>query len=193
MYEHCDKDGNRAPGAFDERHKLNPDTVSQICAIFIDAYWKLCTDGDGNSTLPDKVRARQMLKAGMSKYARYWRDFRSNKTCFGCLQEAPDHILRCGHAFCAPCVQEIGKASEFYEYAWVVHNCILCQSYWHDHAHLFRLHPPCAGVRALSLDGGGVRGIVEISLLEKLDAAIDLDLPLRHCFDIIVGTSTGKS
>jgi patatin-like phospholipase/acyl hydrolase len=62
---------------------------------------------------------------------------------------------------------------------------------WKDNGDLFRLHPICAGVRALTLDGGGVRGIVELALLEHLDNAIDLDLPLQDCFDIMIGTSTG--
>jgi len=73
-----------------------------------------------------------------------------------------------------------------------MHSCVLCLRSWQDRGNVFRLHPRCAGVRALTLDGGGIRGIVEIAVLEKLDAVIGLDIPLRNYFDLIMGTSTGK-
>ncbi|OCK87877.1 uncharacterized protein K441DRAFT_670005 [Cenococcum geophilum 1.58] len=190
-YEHCDEKGNRASGSFDDSQELSSDTVSLIHGLFINEYWKLCTDIDGVFALPKPEQARQMRESSMQEYKQYWRNVQSNKTCLGCLQAVPDHILECGHGYCARCVQEIGKPSEWYEYGWVVNSCILCQSNWQDGRHLFRLHPICAGVRALTLDGGGIRGIVEISLLEKVHAAIELDMPLRECFDLIVGTSTG--
>jgi patatin-like phospholipase/acyl hydrolase len=48
-------------------------------------------------------------------------------------------------------------------------------------------------VRVLTLDGGGIRGIVELALLEKLDSTMGLEVPLRDHFDLIMGTSTGKA
>jgi hypothetical protein len=192
-YEHCDETGKRASGSFDESQRLCSDTISLIHNLFINEYWKLCTSKDGSFTLPKPEQARELRETSMKGYKSYWKHLQSNKTCFGCLQAVPDHVLECGHCFCARCVQELGKPSEYYEYGWVMNSCILCQSTWPDDRHLFRLHPTCAGVRALTLDGGGIRGIVEISLLEKVHAAIDLDLPLRDCFDIIVGTSSGTS
>ena len=191
-YEHCDEKGTRAPGFFDESQKLSPDTTSTIHGLFIHEYWKLCTDEHEIFILPRPEQVRLLRETNMQEFKQYWKDVQSNKTCLGCLQAVPDHMLECGHSFCDRCVQEFGKPSEWYEYGWVVNSCILCQSSWQDGRHLFRLHPICAGVRALALDGGGIRGIVEISLLEKLHTAIDLDFPLRDCFDIIVGTSTGK-
>lgn len=41
----------------------------------------------------------------------------------------------------------------------------------------------------LSLDGGGVRGIFSAAILAGLES--DLGHPIRECFDLIVGTSTG--
>lgn len=48
--------------------------------------------------------------------------------------------------------------------------------------------------RVLSLDGGGVRGLVTIQILMELEKkvkAIDPDQDIRSCFDLIGGTSTG--
>lgn len=73
-------------------------------------------------------------------------------------------------------------------------HCILCRTAWRDeHSQLIRLKPRCAGVRILTLDGGGVRGIMELAILEKLEARIGLEVPIREFFDLIVGTSTGES
>jgi predicted acylesterase/phospholipase RssA len=41
----------------------------------------------------------------------------------------------------------------------------------------------------LSIDGGGIRGIIPASTLVKLEA--QLGKPVRECFDFVAGTSTG--
>lgn len=48
---------------------------------------------------------------------------------------------------------------------------------------------PPRGSRLLCLDGGGIRGIVMVTLLLHLEAAIGK--PIIHCFDWVAATSTG--
>jgi patatin-like phospholipase/acyl hydrolase len=67
----------------------------------------------------------------------------------------------------------------------------MCWSTYHTNPHLVRLKPRCAGARILTLDGGGIRGIVELALLQSLDATVGLGIPIRDLFDLIIGTSTG--
>ncbi|KAK0612242.1 hypothetical protein B0T14DRAFT_440796 [Immersiella caudata] len=112
----------------------------------------------------------------------------SNKTCFACLQAPPDHVLPCGHAFCPRCVQETANASRFVESAFDVPSCLLCGRHT---MHQIRLKPRCAGVRILTLDGGGVRGVVELALLTRIHKAVGLDINIRDMFDLVMGTSTG--
>ncbi|RYP46519.1 hypothetical protein DL768_007291 [Monosporascus sp. mg162] len=52
---------------------------------------------------------------------------------------------------------------------------------------------PNPDVRLLALDGGGVRGLSALMILQQLMEAIDLDAPPKPCdyFDMIGGTSTG--
>lgn len=56
---------------------------------------------------------------------------------------------------------------------------------------------PGAPKRILCLDGGGLRGILSLGLLEKVEAILrerhggDPDFRLCHYFDLIAGTSTG--
>jgi patatin-like phospholipase/acyl hydrolase len=44
-------------------------------------------------------------------------------------------------------------------------------------------------VRVLSLDGGGIRGIIEAVILVELEK--DLNLPIAEIFDLVAGSSTG--
>ena len=48
-------------------------------------------------------------------------------------------------------------------------------------------------LRLLALDGGGVRGLSSLLILERLMETIDPDSPPKPCeyFDMIGGTSTG--
>ncbi|KAG9835169.1 FabD/lysophospholipase-like protein, partial [Aureobasidium melanogenum] len=59
--------------------------------------------------------------------------------------------------------------------------------------------PPCevtclsddVGVRVLSLDGGGMRGIMELEVLRAIEKTLGGNLRIQSFFDLIVGTSTG--
>jgi patatin-like phospholipase/acyl hydrolase len=52
---------------------------------------------------------------------------------------------------------------------------------------------PGRELRLLALDGGGVRGLSALMILEELMEAVDADAPPKPCeyFDMIGGTSTG--
>jgi patatin-like phospholipase/acyl hydrolase len=52
---------------------------------------------------------------------------------------------------------------------------------------------PGSDLRLLALDGGGVRGLSALMILEQLMEAVDPDAPPKPCdyFDMIGGTSTG--
>lgn len=52
---------------------------------------------------------------------------------------------------------------------------------------------PGSELRLLALDGGGVRGLSALMILEQLMEAVDHNAPPKPCdyFDMIGGTSTG--
>jgi hypothetical protein len=132
-----------------------------------------------------------------ANYRHVWKTLRSNSTCLTCLQGVPNNVLKCGHAYCLNCIQDFGEPSKDYECHWVLQNCVLCgeqaETTRSDTQYTINVKPRCAGVRMLSLDGGGVRGVVELVVLRALEDAIGLkaNIPLRTFFDLIVGTSTG--
>jgi len=185
----------RAQGKLKPKHTINiSEFVKSTRQLFIDYYGSLATKGElgeqytGNPPQYIPIARREQY---MQEYHEEWRRIRSNKTCLACLQQVPENVLQCGHAFCVVCVQELGAESQDYDSAWVMCHCPLCWDH-QDVPHLVRLKPRCAGVRILTLDGGGVRGIIELALLKRLDEETGLGINFRDFFDLIIGTSTGK-
>lgn len=194
--EHCAENGLRISGKFDpsEYQEDSSKTVNEVRKLFIAIYKSLCARDQQVPSLPSPEVIVKKRETVFKNFVSTWRVTKSNKTCFTCLQSAPDHVLPCGHGYCPACVQDFGHKSIDFEYGLVMDHCILCQTQWHErHGQLIRLKPKCAGVRILTLDGGGVRGIIELALLDALERRIGLRLPIREFFDLIMGTSTGKS
>ena len=69
-----------------------------------------------------------------------------------------------------------------------VDNCILCVT---RGKLLTRLKPATAGARILSVDGGGVRGVVPLEFLGLLQEQIGSDLQVQDLFEQAFGTSSG--
>ena len=192
--EHCNRDGVRRPGEFvDDMNPVRDSIMESIWSKFADVFQTIC--GQDRSTLPSPKQTCRQREEVLGAFATQWRSIKSNRTCFACLYQAPDHFLRCGHSLCPDCIVEFGMPSSRIESCWVVVRCPLCQLSWDYHQPVFRLKPKCAGVRVLTLDGGGIRGIIELAILEqvtkKLKGVYGVDVPIRDLFDLIIGTSTG--
>ncbi|OCL06980.1 hypothetical protein AOQ84DRAFT_295988 [Glonium stellatum] len=119
--------------------------------------------------------------------------FKRTNTCFACLFSRPEYRLPCGHLLCDDCLQDFGERDAAYPDMVIHKMCILCSnasppSFWPVKV---RIRPQISGTRVLSLDGGGVRGIVELEILRRLEVCIGLGLPIWYFFDLIVGTSGG--
>lgn len=113
----------------------------------------------------------------------------SHATCFCCLMDVPEHPLPCGHVLCTACIKAFGKQVKS---TIVVPCCPLHfeSTRWAKPA-VIKFKPAGAGVRILSLDGGGVRGIVQLEVLRAIEQAIGGHLPIQAFFDLIVGTGSG--
>ena len=86
---------------------------------------------------------------------------------------------------------DFGTPSDEFECSWNLTHCVLCSDYYTGDHYLVRLKPRCAGIRILTLDGGGIRGIIELAILKHLGRILGLGIPIREYFDLIIGTSTG--
>jgi hypothetical protein len=113
----------------------------------------------------------------------------SHATCFCCLMDVPEHPLPCGHVLCTACIKAYGKSQKE---TLQVSCCPLHResTNWAKPASI-RFKPVGAGVRVLSLDGGGIRGVVQLEVLRSIEQALGGHLPVQCFFDLIVGTGTG--
>jgi patatin-like phospholipase/acyl hydrolase len=190
---HQSAKGRRTYGDFVPRHIYSPEWARAIRIQFVNYYRALVTDDGSLKQLtekPPRSREGAHRERYLRMYSEQWGHIRSNKTCLACLQQVPENVLKCGHAYCALCVQVLGTESDEYESAWFMNHCSLCWAS-QDNPHLVRVKPKCAGTRILTLDGGGIRGVVELGLLKALDEKTGLGINIRDYFDLIIGTSTG--
>jgi hypothetical protein len=120
----------------------------------------------------------------------YVSQLKSSVTCLCCFLYAADKVLDCGHAYCNNCIRMFGVKSIVERNTYHMPHCLVCQQTHRSKS--FNLLPPTAGVRILSLDGGGIRGIIPLTVLAYLEKQLSfLHCPIWDCFDSVVGTSSG--
>ena len=125
-----------------------------------------------------EVRASERLEHGLEIIS-------SDLVCVCCIVELPTEVLSCGHIICAMCAKEEAETRSLETIIDLTCPVCLCSAKWYP-----KDLPPLAGYRILSLDGGGVRGIVELLSLERVMSFFP-DMHVNDLFDIIVGTSFG--
>ncbi|KAH6989842.1 hypothetical protein EDB80DRAFT_162470 [Ilyonectria destructans] len=119
----------------------------------------------------------------------------SNVPCFGCLVRKPEYRLPCGHYICGTCIERFQDQDNVLGSFHIARHskCLLCHSTEPNGSWpvSVALQPPLAGVRVLSLDGGGTRGMIELAILRRLEQKIGLGIPIAKFFDLIIGTNAG--
>ncbi|KAK6510907.1 hypothetical protein TWF506_009995 [Arthrobotrys conoides] len=120
--------------------------------------------------------------------------FSTTTICYGCFFRHSEYLLPCGHTICETCIRANSTVDAAMKYTGkhTLEGCVVCgTSIGPGWPYEVRLRPQLSGPRILSLDGGGVRGIVQLTTLQRLESLIGLGLPIGFFFDLIVGTSTG--
>lgn len=113
----------------------------------------------------------------------------SHSTCFCCVMDVPQHPLACKHVLCDKCVRGCGRVRER---TVLLASCPLHpeDSRWEIPA-VLRYKPDGAGIRILSLDNGGIRGIAQLEVLRAIEDALGGHMVVQTFFDLIVGAGTG--
>ncbi|KAI0886923.1 FabD/lysophospholipase-like protein [Annulohypoxylon maeteangense] len=116
--------------------------------------------------------------------------FISYSACLCCLRELPECALPCGHVLCFPCIQIYGARTS--RTTIEISHCplhvrdVIASPPW-----IITTKPRYAGSRVLCLDGGGIRGIIQLQVLVEIEKVLGPDLPIQLFFDLIVGTNAG--
>ncbi|RYN61291.1 hypothetical protein AA0117_g13033 [Alternaria alternata] len=108
--------------------------------------------------------------------------------CLACIQVDPEHKLRCGHLICERCFAGMATCSQADPYRYTLDCCPFCSQACQA---TVRTKPATAGLRVLSIDGGGIRAAIPIQFLCALEKAVGLDMPIQEHFDLAYGTSSG--
>lgn len=119
-----------------------------------------------------------------------WKAFQLDNTCLVCLRRAPRYRLPCGHCICLNCVRDFGTLDEHDPWLYQLESCVFCDA--STSGMVIKDQPPTAGLRLLTFDGGGVRGLATLQYLQCLQEEIGLPYPVQENFDVVFGTSIGK-
>ena len=118
-------------------------------------------------------------------------DLKSHRSCFCCFSRMPKKVLPCSHALCDPCIRIFGHRSRSERNTYKLPECVLCGVNYRNS--IFRFVPPTAGIRILSVDGGGVRGVIPLTFLQHLNSILaPFRCAAKDHFDLVCGTSAGK-
>lgn len=90
---------------------------------------------------------------------------------------------------CEQCCILRGETTNTDPYLHRLDECPLCASAFRF---AVRVKPATAGMRVLSIDGGGIRAVIPIQFLRALQLAMGLPMPIQEHFDLSYGTSSGE-
>ncbi|KAK9417273.1 putative PNPLA domain-containing protein [Seiridium unicorne] len=154
-----------------------------------------CRNGEPEERAAAEIHKSMVMNSFFSRAARYNANAKSHASlsshtaCFCCLFGQAEHFLPCGHVLCTECLRTYGESGSVHTIKIV--GCPMEEiSGRREDAWIVYLKPHAAGVRVLTLDGGGIRGIVELEVLNQIEEALG-GVAIQHFFDLMVGTSTG--
>ena len=160
-----------------------PSMVPDFSEAILENLVKMFANMELRNTTAQNLHCDQLKQSGIP-----WTRIFSNNTCFYCVRRKPEHVLTCGHGICETCIHTFGHAEAAVEYSYRIGACLLCGS----GTLRVTLKPSTAGVRLLSIDGGGVRGVIPLEFLVLLQNELGSACKVQDLFDLAFGTSSGK-
>jgi energy-coupling factor transporter ATP-binding protein EcfA2 len=152
------------------------------------------------SSVSTRRQAALQLHKGITR--KFYRDtglatsYYSQTVCLCCLQSMPEYFGTCGHILCRICLEERSIA----ELPRIrVERCPICDISPNRHRGIlgsnsgwnFHLKPSAMGIQILSLDSSGIRGIIQVIILQELEDMIGGKIRVQDFFDLITGAGTG--
>ncbi|KAF3481550.1 uncharacterized protein GIQ15_04309 [Arthroderma uncinatum] len=162
-------------------HSLGADDrCRQIEACFVGFFGQLAAGGGP---------ARKIHLRNLSRHRRWLSDIRTEAVCLCCLSRFPHHSTPC-HSVCDVCVEAFGEPVKRKELQYELGSCLICKA---PERLRVDLVPRTATIRGLALDGGGVRGVLQLRKLMQLEEALGGGLPIQWLVDVVSGSSIAFS
>ncbi|KAE8384152.1 hypothetical protein BDV23DRAFT_191948 [Aspergillus alliaceus] len=185
-----------------EMHCFRPDTVfNALYHEYCSAAWgrQLGKDMDEHCTsilshfiqfaslLSPVTSSVRLQQATLNNFFARCAWLSSTTTCLFCLCRPPEHMLGCGHSMCDTCISIFGTRASA-EYHVDISQCPICLQPFHL---TVRQLPPTKRPVIMTLDRGGVRGIVSLGLLQALEKRLGEIIQVSQIPDLVTGTSVG--
>jgi len=142
-------------------------------------------------SIHDSVSASEVHRQNIARFEDRWRGRCSTSTCFSCFQR-PQYGLQCGHTICEDCIVDFEDCCADDPWLFRFTRCFFCRAALPEEVTV-KVHPPTAAVGVLCIDGGGVRGMIPLKLMKRIQDRIGLSMPLQRFFRLAFGISSGKS
>ncbi len=128
--------------------------------------------------------------AELAKYREIWKTTFSSRICLACLVKECMVFLPCQHGLCERCFRTCaGEKRSDIAVQLGINSCPLCCQTWQKRFGAW--FSPRNSYRIMSLDGGGIKGVVAVMSMRRLLEETGLSIPFHAYFDLIVGTSIG--
>ncbi|TIA32885.1 hypothetical protein D6C78_07927 [Aureobasidium pullulans] len=146
---------------------------------------------DVYSTCASVLDAAKAHIKKLRSYRGYLSDGDFGNYCAACMLEPWTHLLPCGHGLCTLCLRAC-NGQEMIGCRMEVDECPTCERDIGSQC-IRKFVPPTVAPRVLALDGGGVKGMVQLEILTHLLKEVDLGdtIHISTFFDLIVGSSIG--
>ncbi|KAF9890703.1 hypothetical protein FE257_005569 [Aspergillus nanangensis] len=145
---------------------------------------------DGFAQMGPLQSSLTIRKGALRHLGAQWPNLTLPTMCLFCLGRPAEYQRPCRHALCDTCVVVFGSPTRGAEYHHDLSQCPLCQDVVER---TIRRLPPTKQPVVLALDGGGIRGIVTLGLLQELERRLMGSMALSDIPDLTAGTSVGKS
>ena len=99
----------------------------------------------------------------LQRFQHRWERLRSDDTCLVCLRRPLENGLPCGHAVYENYIRVFGKPDENDRWALGIRRCFLYYMVLRDV--MIKVKPNTTRVNVLTIDGGGVKGVVLLPFL----------------------------